>query len=162
MICQTIQIGSSGDIVKTLQTALISKGFNPGPIDGIFGPITEAAVKSFQTSVNILSDGIVDNLTWVALGFPECTPIISCIELKYGATGIEVVILQTALISKGFNPGPVDGYFGGQTHDTVKLFKESVSLTIDGIVDNLTWVALGFPECTIQCIPSECDFTITQ
>lgn len=64
--------GSSGDGVKTLQAALLSNGFNPGPIDGIFGPRTEAAVRRFQQVVmgpNYV-DGVVGPLTWAAL-LPE-------------------------------------------------------------------------------------------
>lgn len=74
--CPTLQNGSSDNDVKILQSALISKGFNPGPIDGIFGPITEAAVKAFQTSVGILSDGIVGTQTWAALGVNCDTPCL--------------------------------------------------------------------------------------
>lgn len=74
--CPTLQNGSSGDTVKTLQSALISKGFNPGPVDGIFGPVTEAAVKAFKTSVGLTVNGIVDVQTWTALGVNCNTPCL--------------------------------------------------------------------------------------
>ena len=41
-------------------------GFNPGPIDGIFGSKTTGAVKEFQKSKGIKADGIVDQKTWKA------------------------------------------------------------------------------------------------
>jgi peptidoglycan hydrolase-like protein with peptidoglycan-binding domain len=36
-------------------------------VDGIFGPLTEAAVKAFQKSHLIPADGIVGRLTWSKL-----------------------------------------------------------------------------------------------
>ena len=52
-----------GRDVKELQKLLLSLGFNPGPLDGIFGPKTEKALKEFQKSAGLLSDGIVGPLT---------------------------------------------------------------------------------------------------
>lgn len=63
--------GDRGDIVRRLQDALLSQGLGtgPGPIisDGIFGPITEAAVKGFQQSVELNPTGVVDHATWKEL-----------------------------------------------------------------------------------------------
>lgn len=47
-----------GDDVATLQSRLIDMGFNPGRVDGIYGPATEGAVKEFQKSVGVKVDGI--------------------------------------------------------------------------------------------------------
>ena len=47
-----------GDDVATLQSRLIDMGFNPGRVDGIYGLITEKAVKEFQKSVGVTIDGI--------------------------------------------------------------------------------------------------------
>ena len=54
--------GDKGAEVKELQTKLKVK------VDGIFGPVTEAAVKKFQTEHKIKVDGIVGPQTWKALG----------------------------------------------------------------------------------------------
>jgi len=59
--------GSRGECVKVLQTALKALGIDPGPIDGIFGPKTEAAVRAFQQMARIKVDGIVGPQTWGAL-----------------------------------------------------------------------------------------------
>ncbi|MEW6189075.1 MAG: N-acetylmuramoyl-L-alanine amidase [Actinomycetota bacterium] len=48
-----------GDDVKQLQRWLNTLGFNAGPVDGIFGPLTEKAVREFQENVGLVSDGIV-------------------------------------------------------------------------------------------------------
>ena len=54
----TLKIGSRGNDVKTLQSKL-----NLIP-DGIFGKITEEAVKDFQQKNNLTVDGIVGDSTW--------------------------------------------------------------------------------------------------
>ncbi len=58
----TIKIGSKGPDVKILQQKLNLA------VDGIFGPITDEAVKAFQKSKGLSVDGVVGNKTWAALG----------------------------------------------------------------------------------------------
>jgi len=41
--------------------------YDVGPVDGVFGPKTEAAVKAFQTDQGLVVDGIVGRNTWKAL-----------------------------------------------------------------------------------------------
>lgn len=48
-----------GRDVREIQESLAKLGFNPGKIDGIFGPATDKAVREFQMSVGIIPDGIV-------------------------------------------------------------------------------------------------------
>jgi N-acetyl-anhydromuramyl-L-alanine amidase AmpD len=57
----TLRRGSSGDAVAGLQARL---GL---PADGIFGPRTEAGVRSFQRQHGLVPDGIVGPLSWRAL-----------------------------------------------------------------------------------------------
>jgi peptidoglycan hydrolase-like protein with peptidoglycan-binding domain len=148
--CPVLQQGSTGPSVVVLQTALRNSGFDPGPIDGIFGPMTHAAVIAFQQSKGLVVDGIVGPKTWAALGVP-CTapppPPVPCPVLQQGSTGPSVVVLQTALRNSGFNPGPIDGIFGPMTHAAVIAFQQSKGLVVDGIVGPKTWAALGVP-CT--------------
>lgn len=60
--------GDSGESVKGLQRLLLEHGHDPGPVDGVFGPRTEAAVRSFQAEKGLEPDGVVGPLTWRALG----------------------------------------------------------------------------------------------
>lgn len=52
---------------KSVQRRLHKLGFNPGPIDGIRGRMTTAAVKRFQESKGLVADGIVGPQTTKAL-----------------------------------------------------------------------------------------------
>ena len=56
-----------GDDVATLQSRLIEMGFNPGRVDGIYGNVTENAVKEFQKSVGVKVDGICGPGTVISL-----------------------------------------------------------------------------------------------
>jgi polysaccharide deacetylase family sporulation protein PdaB len=58
-----LKIGSSGSSVKTLQQALSNKGYSLS-VDGVFGPMTQSAVKSYQSSQGITVDGVVGSVTW--------------------------------------------------------------------------------------------------
>jgi putative chitinase len=54
--------------------------------------------------------------------------------LKRGSTGADVKELQTKLKKAGFNPGALDGDFGGGTEAAVIAFQRSSGLLADGIV----------------------------
>jgi peptidoglycan hydrolase-like protein with peptidoglycan-binding domain len=56
--------GSTGTEVSAMQQPLANIGLYSGPIDGIFGSNTEAAVRAYQTSRGVTSDGIVGDETW--------------------------------------------------------------------------------------------------
>ncbi|MEH2395585.1 MAG: peptidoglycan-binding domain-containing protein [Nostoc sp.] len=61
-----INFGSSGVPVRALQQLLVSNGYAVR-VDGIFGALTETAVKAFQNQRNLATDGIVGQRTWRAL-----------------------------------------------------------------------------------------------
>ncbi|MDX2014458.1 MAG: peptidoglycan-binding protein [Myxococcaceae bacterium] len=60
--------GSRGTDVRQLQEQLKRAGFDPGPLDGKFGPLTEAAVRRFQQARGLDTDGIAGPITKGALG----------------------------------------------------------------------------------------------
>lgn len=62
----TLQIGSRGASVKTLQRILNEHGAHL-TVDGIFGNLTKLAVISFQGLNNLQKDGIVGRKTWEKL-----------------------------------------------------------------------------------------------
>lgn len=56
-----------GSDVRELQEALVSKGFGLD-VDGVFGPVTKAAVVAFQTAEGLTPDGIVGPASRSRLG----------------------------------------------------------------------------------------------
>ena len=61
-----LQLHSAGDLVVWAQEHLVTAGY-PTAVDGSYGPITQAAVESFQTAQGLTVDGIVGPATWAAL-----------------------------------------------------------------------------------------------
>lgn len=59
--------GDRGNLVWILQAALNRQGFQTGGLTGVFGPMTEAAVRSFQQSVGLPADGLAGPNTFEAL-----------------------------------------------------------------------------------------------
>lgn len=60
----TLRQGSLNVYVLILQDGLNTLGFTTGGLDGIFGNRTLNAVKAYQTSRGLASDGIVGCNTW--------------------------------------------------------------------------------------------------
>lgn len=91
-LCPTLSFGSQGASVRELQTLLRNQGFNPGPIDGIFGNQTHSAVIAFQRSKGLIPDGVVGIQTWTALGVncagpaPTCPPGTRAYTVRAGDT----------------------------------------------------------------------------
>lgn len=63
-----LSVGSRGSGVRTLQSALSELGYQTGPADGIFGPLTLRAVLSFQKLQKLWVDGLVGPRTRAVLG----------------------------------------------------------------------------------------------
>lgn len=55
-------------IVRALQKYLKELGFDPGVVDGYWGPQTRSAVIRYQRNRNLEADGIVGRETWESLG----------------------------------------------------------------------------------------------
>ena len=63
------RFGQSGDAVRALQQALISKGFTlVGGVDGVFSPRTRATLRNFQAVVGFKATGVLDRRTARLLG----------------------------------------------------------------------------------------------
>ncbi len=62
-----LQVGVSSvfanDTVRRAQESLVEKGFNPGPVDGIWGAKTKNGVMQFQESEGLLASGELDEQT---------------------------------------------------------------------------------------------------
>lgn len=133
---QGLSVGSSGEMVKALQRALISKGISVrGGVDGKFGPMTLAAVNEFQVANGLDVTTVVDEATAIAVG-TVASPLTG---LRRGTAGLNVKMLQEKLAEAGFRPvGGADGYFGRATEKSLKEFQESEELSPSGVADEIT------------------------
>jgi peptidoglycan hydrolase-like protein with peptidoglycan-binding domain len=103
-------------------------------VDGIFGPLTAAAVRSFQAAHGLTVDGKVGNQTWPVL----------IIEVQTGNTGDAVRAVQSQLTSRS-SWLTIDGIFGPQTNSVVRSFQTFCAFSVDGIVGPITWNGLTLP-----------------
>ncbi len=52
-----LALGDQGDDVRRIQSFLLADGYSPGPVDGEFGLMTDAAVRAFQADAGLTADG---------------------------------------------------------------------------------------------------------
>ena len=126
------------DSVRTLQSTLRELGWQPGPVDGLFGPQTEAAVIRFQSAAGLVPDGVVGPQTARAMSSLAGHRLAR--GAGYAATGgsQRVRRLQSALNRRGLRPGPVDGRFGPLTEQAVVRLQRAAQLPAHGVVDRRT------------------------
>ncbi len=122
-----LQLGSVGPEVFALQYLLRHHG-QEIPADGLFGPGTEQAVRTFQSQRDLGVDGLVGGQTWPAL--------VQGVVLQFGSSGDAVRAAQVLLLEKfGYaDILVVDGLFGRGTEAVVKTFQSDHGLTPDGMV----------------------------
>ena len=130
-----LQKGSNDPTVRDLQEALKALGYNPGPVDGVFGATTEAAVKAFQQAKGITADGIVGKITWINIDEADQSEPV----LKIGSTGLPVRRAQKRMSLVGYDVGGVDGRYGTRTEVAVKNLQQQRGLAVDGVVGPETW-----------------------
>jgi peptidoglycan hydrolase-like protein with peptidoglycan-binding domain/DNA invertase Pin-like site-specific DNA recombinase len=134
--------GGSGP-VEELQRRLETLGESPGPVDGIFGPLTEGAVVRLQLRSGLAADGIVGAATRKALRTAEPRPIRAGEGVGVAGGSARVKALQRGLRAAGFRAGPVDGKFGPQTEMAVNSLQAKSDLVVDGVVGPSTTAALN-------------------
>jgi len=141
----TLDAESEGKQVELLQKAL-----GAIKVDGIFGPETEQAVRTFQASRGLTVDGIAGPATSAALR-GQAPAVASSAGLRSDisvaptaqgsapeqAPGHAVARLQSALRLA------VDGEFGPATEAAVRRLQARHGLTVDGIVGPATWGVIG-------------------
>ncbi len=64
---RVLRAGMAGTDVMEIQALLRKMGYNPGPVDGIFGLQTQNAVKAFQRNFGLMPDGIIGLHTYRVL-----------------------------------------------------------------------------------------------
>jgi peptidoglycan hydrolase-like protein with peptidoglycan-binding domain len=133
--------GGSGP-VEGLQRRLQTLGESPGPVDGMFGPLTQGAVTRLQLRSGLAADGIVGPATRKALRTAQPRPLR--VGDGYGVPGgsARVKALQRKLRAAGQRVGPIDGKFGPQTELAVNSLQGKSDLVVDGVAGPSTVAAL--------------------
>lgn len=124
-----MRVGSSGENVRSVQYLLVRHG-RALAVDGLFGPLTKAAVEAFQAAAGLMVDGVVGNQTWPRL----------IVQVAPGSTGEAVRAAQSQIHSRGAGGViAVDGLFGPMTSQAVGAFQQLLDIGVDHIVGPVTW-----------------------
>ncbi len=123
---------------REIQQALSDRGFDPGPIDGIWGRQTIGAVKKFQESAHLTVDGIVG---------PHTTEALFGIRVAPDDIG-PLVWYNEALRLMGTKE--VSG--GGSNKD---ILDWATDLGIDYKSDDIPWCGLFVGHCIGATLPDE-------
>ncbi|WP_273851730.1 peptidoglycan-binding protein [Guptibacillus spartinae] len=135
-----LTVGSRGSAVTNLQQMLKDRGYYSYNIDGIFGSITQKAVKEFQSIVGLSVTGVADDKTIDALKSRSSQETSTV--LKVGSTGSAVTDLQNKLKKAGTFHAEATGYFGPVTEKAVKDFQKAKKLQVTGTATKETMDAL--------------------
>jgi len=128
--------GDAGVEITDIQQRLAELGL---PTDageaGVFGSVTERAVRTFQQLRSLRVDGVVGPDTWgqlVEAGYRlgDRTLYLHAPMLR----GDDVRELQRKLDALGFDPGKLDGFYGAATDGAVREFQRNVGEPVDGVV----------------------------
>ncbi len=136
-----VRAGDEGHPVRTLQDLLRARG-GTVTVDGVFGPLTESAVRAFQGGHHLAVDGVVGPQTWPVL----------VVTVRRGSEGDAVRGVQEEFAFRDLSGLPghglaVDGIFGPRTEEAVRGFQQAVhadapEVVVDGVVGPVTWRAL--------------------
>src|SRR3989344_5663122 len=158
-ILRTLSLNTKGADVSSLQQFLRDNAGYTGAITGNFGPLTRAAVGSWQIQKGVVANsssagyGTVGPKTRAALACTKAvTPLSSPLPttsltpstssgqvrtLSKGMSGADVTALQTFLIAQGFLSATATGYFGPLTEAAVKSYQRAQNI-----------IAIGSPKTT--------------
>ena len=161
-----LKLGDSGTIIYQLQLVLNDISVNyPAipkiiPVDGIFSPNMESAVKAFQTVFNLPPTGVIDKGTWyririiyvairklaelVSRGF-----ILSSIPVEAPEDLSRLVIPRVQLVQYYLNVlssyyatipfVDITGVYDEATRQSLIEFQKTMELPLTGIIDDATW-----------------------
>jgi peptidoglycan hydrolase-like protein with peptidoglycan-binding domain len=143
-----LQSGSRGEAVKEAQRKLSRVQASALPLveDGAFGPLTVAAVRSFQTTAGIApANGVLNAATWTALdaAFTALPPPVR-VALTLGMDHPDVGFAQQKLNAMGATPRlTIDAIYGNSMLGPVMAFEIlAMSRFPTGTIDAAMWAEM--------------------
>jgi peptidoglycan hydrolase-like protein with peptidoglycan-binding domain len=123
--------------VREVQRKLNRLGYASGEVDGLFGPITDGAVRRFQRVSGLSADAIVGQHTLEKLRSRSRRLerlLARGVGFSKPGGSSRVRALQRKLNRLGYAAGAIDGLFGPITDGAVRRFQSRHGLKVDGIV----------------------------
>jgi peptidoglycan hydrolase-like protein with peptidoglycan-binding domain len=129
--------------IQVLQELLNTLGFDAGPIDGVVGSKTRAALVRFQSGCAVLREvlGESDEEILRQAAEPRAPAEENRPAGKLSKERIRAA--QQRLKEAGFDPGPIDGVMGAKTREALEQYQASRGLSKSGTLDGKTLGSLG-------------------
>ena len=132
--------------LEDIQQRLIDLGYLSGAADGVLDARTEIAIKLFEETCGQLPSGAVTAELQAQLS-SEYAPGFDTLSSQYanlieGASGDEVLTLQSRLIALGFASGTPNGEYGAATTAAIRLFQNRNGLDETGIASSYVQAVL--------------------
>jgi len=156
----------SPEKVRQVQTALNDQGFDPGPIDGIMGPMTMTALWGYQlynhlqdtatvtaeTENALLSGASAANRQVGQSSSNNQSSTFSSQRSSLESSGVtsqgnlsnleDVRQVQQSLSDLGYMPGDANGMMSSDTQQAIRQFQWMNSLPVTGNLDQPTKIAI--------------------
>ena len=136
-------------LVETVQEALRDRGFYDGPVDGVPGPQTGAAVKAFEAASGRLQTGKVTAPILAAIMAADAPKTGSEQAMLTAPASVgsiaadeRVAAVQGALSRAAYGQITPDGVIGPQTRDAIRRFQADHGLPLTGAISDALMVEL--------------------
>lgn len=116
----------------------------PLAIDGLFGPLTEAAIRGLRATMLLPDDGGLDSQAWLALATAAPFATLEQGRRSPPMSGPPIALVQRLLNMS--SPAPTlteDGVYTADTSAAVSAFQGDRALPQTGNVDLSTWLELA-------------------
>ena len=125
--------------MREIQQALAARGFNPGPVDGIFGARTRGAVALFQRARGLVTDGVIGPVTLAALFGAVPVTVSPDITLPWMAEAKRLMGLREGA--------------GAANNPVILDWAADLDLAYSG--DDIAWCGLFVAHCMAATLPNE-------
>ena len=124
--------------VALVQDKLQRSGHDPGPVDGLMGFATRAAIRAFQAARQIpitgeISEELLRELDTASLERTARPPTHEP-SVPAAPTGALVARVQEKLARSGHDPGSADGIVGPKTRTAIRAFQATKDIPVTGEV----------------------------
>lgn len=127
-------------LIRALQEELNAKGYGAGPVDGVTGARTRAAIRAYQRDAGLRVTGqpskdLLDHMKFSseATERREAPPPAA----SSTPTGDRELVrsVQRELQVRGYYKGGIDGIVGPNTREAVRAFQRDAGFDVTGTVD---------------------------
>ena len=117
--------------IRGIQEELAAHRYEPGPVDGLLGPMTRLAIRHYQRDAGLPVTGVASKELLDHLKFVQ-PKVTAKPKPEPDVTDVEV---QTRLKVRGYYRGELDGLMGPETRESIRAYRQDAGLPVNGAID---------------------------